>query len=119
MAPTLALTGAAYDLVMSKTATKIAQPARHRDWGLALDKPSQPTEFVVIRYPTEGTRHRGPFTVAQRLKYIENPDEAVGELVERAGMPKPTAVSLVMAVSAKARSPKAADADAAFDLSSG
>jgi hypothetical protein len=96
---------------MSKTATKIGEPARHRDWGLTVDKLSNPTEYVVIRYPTEGRRHAEPFTEVQRFAYTANGDRAVAELVERTEMPKPTASSLVMAVSVKLVSPKAADAD--------
>jgi hypothetical protein len=108
------MTGAEYDRLMSKTATHIAQPARHGDWGLTVDKLSQPSEFVVIRYPAQGRRHSEPSTLALRLPYTENADEAIAELVEKAEMPRPTAVSLVMAVSAKLESPKVGDADTAI-----
>jgi len=91
---------------MSKTATHVEQPARHRVWGLIVDSLPRPAEFVVIRYPSEGRRHSEPFTEVMRLPYIENADAAVAALVYRAAMPKPTAVSLVMAVSAKIQSAK-------------
>jgi hypothetical protein len=96
---------------MSKTATKIGEPARHRDWGLTVDKLLHPTEYVVIRYPADGQRHSEPFTEVQRLPYVGNADEAIAELVERTEMPRPSATSLVFAIGAKLNSPKAADAD--------
>jgi hypothetical protein len=98
---------------MSKTATHIAQPARHGDWGLTVDKLSKPSQLVVIRYPNQGRRHSEPSTVALRLPYIEDADTALAELVEKAEMPRPTAISLVMALSAKLESPKVGDADTA------
>jgi len=98
---------------MSKTATHIAQPARHGDWGLNVDKLVQPSEFVVFRYPAEGRRHSEPSSEVQRLPYIANADAAILELVEKAGMPKPAAVSLVMAIGAKLASAKVEDADTA------
>lgn len=106
--------GAEYDQAMSKTATKIGEPARHRDWGLTVDKLSHPTEYVVIRYPTVGRHHAEPFTAVQRLPYIANADDAIAELVVRAQMPKPSAVSLVMAVGAKIESPRGAGADSGY-----
>lgn len=90
---------------MSKTATHVAQPARLGEWGLNVDEQTSPSEFVVYRYPASGRRHSEPSTVAGRLRYIENGDEAVAALVS-AGMPKSTAKSLVMAVTAKIESAK-------------
>ncbi len=71
-----------------------------------MDKLSKPSEFVVIRYPDQGRRHSEPSTVTLRLPYIDDADAAIAELVARAEMPRPTAISLVMAVSAKLDLPR-------------
>ncbi len=99
---------------MSKTATRIAEPARHRSWGLTVDKRAGPTEYVIIRYATEGHRHSEPFTEVLRLPYIGNADQAIAELVNRTEMPKPTAISLVFALGMKLASPKSGDADLGY-----
>jgi hypothetical protein len=96
------------------TATRIAEPARHRDWGLTVDKMALPTEFIVVRYASEGTRHSEPFEQVARLPYSAGVEAATAGLVERTGMPEKTASALVFRVSMKLASPKAADADLGY-----
>src|SRR5260370_17151247 len=93
------------------TAARIGERARHRDWGLTVDKMALPAEFIVVRYPTQGSRHTEPFEEVARLPYTAGIEAAIAELVERTGMPDKTASGLVFRLSMKLNSPKAADAD--------
>jgi hypothetical protein len=99
---------------MSRTATRIAEPARHKDWGLTVDKMALPAEFIVVRYPGDGRRHGEPYDEVARVPYTVGVDAAIAQLIERTGMPDKTASALVFRVSMKLASPKAADADSGY-----
>jgi hypothetical protein len=89
---------------------RIGSPARFRDWGLTVDKMDNPSQYVVLRYLTEGRRHAEPYEEVARVRYELDPDL----LSERTTMPKGTARILVNAVEMKRLSPKAADADEGY-----
>ena len=99
---------------MSRTATRISEPARHREWGLTVDKLALPTEYVVVRYPSEGVRHSEPFNTVARFAYTAGLEATIAELIRHTGMPEKTASALAFRVSMKLTSPKAADADLGY-----
>jgi hypothetical protein len=92
------------------TTLRIGSPARFRDWGLTIDQMENPSQYIVLRYLTEGRRHAEPYEEVGRVPYELDPDL----LAARTTMPKGTAKILVNAVEMKRLSPKAADADEGY-----
>lgn len=96
---------------MSRTVTRIGEPARYNDWGLTVDSMAHPTEYVVLRYTTWGRRHEESFEEIARLPYESDPRAT---LVERTAMPKGTASMLATRLAVKLASPRAAMADVGY-----
>jgi hypothetical protein len=95
------------------TTSRIGQPARIGHWGLTVDKMTNPTEWIVLRYPEESKRHTDRHEIVRRVPYAGDPEGEAAQFAE-SGMATGTAMSLVFQVEAKRASPKAADADLGY-----
>jgi hypothetical protein len=84
---------------MRVTTTKLKQPARHRDWGLAIDNMTSPAEVVVM--------HRS--VGIARLPYAPEATALIAWLVQ-VGVPEGTARALAVQLAANSRLSKAPSA---------
>ena len=99
--------GAAYSQHMSRSAARVAEPARRGLWGLDVDQVAEPQEFILYRYRTEERRHSEQHYVAARVPYRSAPGAAIAEIRSVVGeIGEPTLKTLITQLSAKLASPR-------------
>lgn len=88
---------------MSRSTLRVSQPARVGGWSLDVDNRAEPTKYLVRRYTEGQSRHVELFSDVAELAYqpASAVDVTADALVARTGMPRETAVALLIEMASK------------------